>query len=189
MWVRHVTHTQYLLLLNANSSYSLHSKENLNLKVHLLHHPQRTYKDLLCNKHSAAKWIISFIPWPSRCCSRSLNQTRCELYWEQRNWSQACKTVETGAVASRHNLLRFLLLVFELSRDTVNIKQVCKGKHGCALLAAKWKYVSHSQPAPSRKCYCGAWRAASHPGEGHEELLPDQPRILLHAAGREGWQC
>lgn len=33
-----------------------------------------------------------------------------------------------------------------------------------------------------RQCYSGAWRALRHPGEGHEELLPNQPGILLHAA-------
>lgn len=42
---------------------------------------------------------------------------------------------------------------------------------------------------PSRECYRGAWRALCYPCEGHEKLLPNQPRILLHAAGGEGWQC
>lgn len=41
---------------------------------------------------------------------------------------------------------------------------------------------------PSRQCHSGAWGPVSLSGEGHQELLPDQSRILLHAAGWKGRQ-
>lgn len=54
---------------------------------------------------------------------------------------------------------------------------------------ASWTTLSGRECRPTslssacRQRYRGAWRLIGHAGQGHEELLPDQPRVLLHAAG------